>query len=133
MRRLCVLQERGDVAAADVLANGPLAELIASARGSTANPAEFDQNLATLFTTEEERVANAAVLAELLLPTLTSGTPLWGETLVAAPSAPSGKLPSPPPPAPVRRAPGDIADFLDDMIAQEQAEAAPRDRPRRAS
>jgi len=132
-----VLHERGEGSAADTLEAGPLAELIAALRTTAENSAEFDQRLETVFTTEQERVANASALAELLLPLLSHGTPLFG-VVSPTPPAPAPQTLSAPvsfaePAPPVRRAPGAIADFLDDMIAQEQAETAPHVPHRRAS
>ncbi len=137
MRRLCVLRERGEVAAADTLEAGPLAELTATLRATAVAPAEFDQQLEAVFTTEQERVANASALAELLLPLLSNGSPLFGLVASTPPTAAPASAPAPAsftqPAPPVRRAPGDIADFLDDMIAQDEAESAPSVSRRRAS
>lgn len=111
--------------------------MIASLRATAGNSAEFEQRLEAVFATEQERVANASALAELLLPLLSSRTPLFGLALPPSPTAAEQPLPAPASFAesapPVRRAPGDIADFLDDMIAQEQAETPPRVPHRRAS
>ena len=137
VRRVCVLRERGEAEAADDLRLGALESLIASLRSATADGVAIDERIEAIYATEEERVANASVLAELLLPHLTDSTPLFGAGSAAEPNAGAMPLPSPPhaltPPAkPVRR-PGDIADFLDDMIAQERAEDTDLASRRRAS
>ncbi len=136
-----MLRERGEAAAADALEGGSLADLITSLRAAASDSAEFEQRLAAIFATEQDRVANASALAELLLPLLSNGgaTPIFGVVAPTPPPAvepPRSGSPSfapPTPTPPVRRAPGDIADFLDDMIAQEQAETAPDVPHRRAS
>jgi len=136
VRRVCVLRERGESGAAENLRTGALANLIASLPAAADAPPAVEQRIEAIFNTEQERVANASALAELLLPLLTDSAPLFG----ALSKPPMTATPSPPPianqeverPKPVRR-PGDIADFLDDMIAQERAEEANHSSRRRAS
>lgn len=137
VRRVCVLRERGEVDAAENLRNGALASLIEFLHTSGDDPASIDQRIEVIYVTEQERVANASALAELLLPLLTDSAPVFGASAESAPSVTT--MPSPPPTAPIAppdkpaRRPGDIADFLDDMIAQERAEDADPSSRRRAS
>lgn len=70
VRRICVLRERGEAAAAARLEENDFATAVRDLRlaeGPDALPAE---ELQTIFAAEEQRVANAAVLAELLIPQL---------------------------------------------------------------
>lgn len=137
VRRVCVLRERGETDAAETLRIGALASLTTSLKQAADDPASVDQRLEATYVTEQERVANASALAELLLPLLTDSAPLFGtfaeaKPRVAAMHSPPAAIPTPPPAKPMRR-PGDIADFLDDMIAQERAEEADPASQRRAS
>ena len=136
VRRVCVLRERGETDEAENLHNGALASLLASLRQTSDDPASVEQRIEAIYVIEQERVANASALAELLLPLLTDSAPLFG----ALSEPPMTAMPSPPPtaayeaePAKPARRPGDIADFLDDMIAQERAEETPPASRRRAS
>ncbi|HEY1109973.1 MAG TPA: hypothetical protein VGE76_15090, partial [Opitutaceae bacterium] len=94
----------------------------------------IQQRLTSLFAIEEERVADASVLAELLLPALrgdisaqaASATPSPAQLEIpvaaaAVPRPPAATTP-PPPPAPRKRS-TDIATFIDEMLAQEIAPA----------
>jgi hypothetical protein len=137
VRRVCVLRERGETDAAENLRLGALASLITSVQNAADDPAGVAQRIEAIYATEQERVANASALAELLLPLLTDSAPVFGahpesELQVTAMHSPSPAVPTPPTSKPVRR-PGDIADFLDDMIAQERAEEADPSSRRRAS
>lgn len=137
VRRVCVLRERGEMDAAENLRTGALASLITSLKHAADVPASVDHRIEAIYVTEQERVANASALAELLLPLLTDSAPLFGTLAEAKPQAaamhsPPPGIPTPPPAKPVRR-PGDIADFLDDMIAQERAEEPDPESRRRAS
>ena len=116
-----MLREQGDQADADRVQAGPLAELLAALRTPADSDAAFDQRVAVIFAVERDRVANAAVLAELLLPLLAERLPLAAQS--AAPDAPAGhpitRVTRPLPLAPAGIA--GIADFIDEMIAQENA------------
>jgi hypothetical protein len=137
-----VLRERGQHEEAEDLRSRELPGLLASIRSPSDTNASVEAQLEAILTREEDRVANAMVLAELLAPLLTQAsarvpelTPILIPT--PEPSAPEPRPPQfvapPPSPAPARPA-GSIADFIDEMIAQETApaEAAPASR-RRAS
>jgi len=137
VRRVCVLRERGETEAADNLRIGALSNLITSLKHAAEDPAAVEQRIEAIYVTEQERVANASALAELLLPLLTDSGPLFGtfaetKPQVAAMHSPLPAIATPPPAKPVRR-PGDIADFLDDMIAQERADETDPTSRRRAS
>ena len=124
-RRVCVLRERGQKDEAERVRADEVMPMVALLRTATDTDAAITERLNTVFAAEAERVANAAVLAELLLPELT-GQLRSLAVPVAAPTSPVPPLPAPaavPKPTPPRR--GSIADFIDDMIAQER----PPDRP----
>lgn len=118
-RRICVLRARGHSVEAARLQSTELSRAVSTLRQSLAGDPEIETKLGALFALEEERVANATVLAEILLPLLRES---------AAPSAPRAAATAPPsadrrrssrPPA-AAAAPG-IADFIDEMIQQERA------------
>lgn len=119
-RRVCVLRERGQTEEAERLRSGPLTEMVAGLQTADETGDAVAQRLASIFALEEERVANASVVAELLLPLLSSQS----QPFVVPPGAPtaaaSARSPTPPAP-PHARGNGGIADFIDDMIAQEGA------------
>lgn len=99
--------------------------LIAGVRAPDDSDATTTDRLNALFATEAERVANAAVLAEILVPMI-------AEQLhsLNAPSAIGAEISAPAVVAPVASKtvpprPASIADFIDDMLAQER----PLDRP----
>lgn len=80
------------------------------------------QRLAATFAVEAERVANAAVLAELLAPLLAEHTrPANGPEGLRTDSASPLPVPKPMP----RAGPLDLADFIDEMIAQERSPPRP--------
>lgn len=128
-RRVCVLRERGLKDEAEQVRAEQVMPMVALLRTATDTDAAITERLNGVFAAEAERVANAAVLAELLVPELTGQL----RSLVAPVSAPVS--PAPPPAAPVAAAKptpprrGSIADFIDDMIAQED----PPDRPGRGA
>lgn len=109
-RRMCVLRERGLPGEAERVAQTDLAALLARLRAGDESPAAIDARLETLLATERARVAEAAVLASLLAPLLHEPPPR-----PAAPPLPAAQ----PPPASRARA-ASIADFIDEMIAQEK-------------
>lgn len=117
-RRICLLRERGEPIEAERLRTGALAAAVAERRKPTDTDESIAEQLDAIFAREAERVADAVVLAELLAAQMTE------RFSAAAPpgSSPSLVRKSHPPPAPSPRRPGaDIADFIDDMIAQERA------------
>lgn len=139
---MCVLRERGQGDEAEALRQRELPGLLAAVRSPADTDATVDEQLSAVFAREEDRVANAVVLAELMAPLLAAPAaraPELTPILIPAPASapiearPPQFAPSPPLPAPARAA-GSIADFIDEMIAQETApaEASPASR-RRAS
>ena len=119
-RRVCVLRERGRNDEAEQVRQGFLADLVSAARAPTDTDADVAARLETLFARETERVANAAVLAELLLPVLLENLRAVVATASAAsvvkPAAPILPRTSTPPTAAIS-----IADFIDAMIARENS------------
>jgi hypothetical protein len=89
------------------------------------------ERLESIFSVETDRVANAAVLAELLVPVLSEKLRAALPASVAKqPAAAPEVTPAPAPkPTPARPATISIADFIDDMIKQE----SPPERPDRGS
>lgn len=124
-----MLEERGDEVAADTLRGGELAQALAAVRAETLDSPEAVQlRFDYIMVEERERVANAAVLAELLAPMLGARAPAASfasaphaaEASVEAPAvAPSAVAAAP---APERPRPADIADFIDEMLAQERTD-----------
>lgn len=134
-RRICVLRERGESMEAARLETDELAELLAALRAGGETDDAIQQRLTTLFAIEEERVADAAVLAELLLPALrghaTTPDAASGASEPARPdiageknasSRPSAATAPAAPPEPRKRS-TDIATFIDEMLAQESTPA----------
>jgi hypothetical protein len=118
-RRVCVLRERGLNEEAERLRAGELMEMVATVRTPGDNDTDVTERLNHLFATEAERVANAAVLAELLLPQISARL-----NAVTTPTAAS-KTPTAAVGVPARaekpaQRSGSIADFIDDMIAQDK-------------
>lgn len=70
VRRICVLRERGEAAAAARLEENDFATAVRDLRLAEGPEALPAGELHAIFAAEEERVANAAVLVELLLPQL---------------------------------------------------------------
>jgi hypothetical protein len=119
-RKVCVLRERGQSGEAEQLRAQTLPELLAALKTPTDTDAAIAQRVESIFAVETERIANATVLAELLVPLLSEQ--LRG--LAVPPNMISASLspappPPPPPKPPARAATISIADFIDDMIAQE--------------
>ena len=140
-RRICLLRECGQNDAAEILRRTSLEDALNSLRTSE-DPATIAQRLESTFAAEAERVANAAVLAEMLAPLLNkqrhSLDPFGAAAAEAPPMATSTPADSPalatavaPRSSAPRGAPADIAHFIDEMIAQESA--APARPTRRAS
>ncbi len=112
-RRICLLRQRGDAEAAEQLEESELPRLRAELG---------EERLHALLVAEEERVANASALAEILLPLLREThaasavpPPL---TVIHSNTAPIVQVRRP---ARGTSEPRGIADFIDEMIAQERA------------
>jgi hypothetical protein len=99
--------------------------MLATVRAPGESDATVTERLNAMFATEAERVANAAVLAEILVPMIaeqlrppiSSGLAAPGVSQPTVPATPLAPVPLAPRPAAPR--PASIADFIDDMIAQE--------------
>lgn len=115
IRRICVLREQGETQAARQMEDTQLAEAVRSFRAEQGREALTDADLGRIFETESERAAEAVLLAEILIPQLTSRR-----------SAPSPARPSPPTVLPFvkpaeRTGGPTIPDLLDSMLANEGA------------
>jgi hypothetical protein len=120
-----MLRERGQSEIAERVRAGELMTLLAALRTPGDSDAAITERLNAVFAAEAERVANAAVLAEILVPMLTEQLRPLGAVPVAASTPIPAPVISPPVPKPPQPRPASIADFIDDMIAQEK----PPDRP----
>lgn len=93
--------------------------MLAAVRTPADTDAGITERLNALFATEAERVANAAVLAEMLVPLLSDQL----GRMIAPPVTTSAIAPAPTatvtPAKPAKR-PVSVADFIDDMLAQER-------------
>lgn len=123
-RRVCILHERGRADETEHVRRSELPAMIAALRTPSDTDEEIAARLNSIFTAERERVANAVVLAELLAPLLQESNRSLATaepTSIAAnvPAAAATPRPSRPP-ARARPTGGDIADFIDEMIAQER-------------
>ena len=119
-----MLRERGQSEVAERLRAGELMTLLAAIRTPGDSDAAITERLNAVFAAEAERVANAAVLAEILVPMLTEQLRPLGASS-AAPTPVPTPVAAPPVAKPKQPRPASIADFIDDMIAQEK----PPDRP----
>ena len=119
-----MLRERGQNDVAERLRSGELMTLLAAIRTPGDSDAAITERLNAIFAAEAERVANAAVLAEILVPMLTEQLRPLGASS-AAPTPVPAPVVAPPMATPRQPRPASIADFIDDMIAQEK----PPDRP----
>ena len=122
-RRICVLRAQGLAAAADELHLSEFAPALAALRNQSGHAVLIDdERVRLLQAIEQERVANAMLMAELIksLVAATGGTALAGPTPLVSASVAATPAPATTP----RRAPPpeslSIADLLDDMLAQSQ-------------
>jgi hypothetical protein len=130
-RRVCILRERGQHEEAERLRAGSLLDMVSKLRTSIDSETTVTERLDAIFAVEVERVANAAALAEILVPLLAEQLrPLAGAPSLAPTPVPEISRPAKPA-AP--RTPASIADFIDDMIAQESPPDRPGGAQRRAS
>lgn len=122
-RRICLLRERSQLDDAEKLRLGTLKETIAAVRTKNQSDEWIEQKLEVIFAAETERVANAVVLADLIAPLLAG--PAQSAQTVATQAEPAADAPVsvpesiPATPRPLAD-PGDIASFIDEMIAQER-------------
>lgn len=121
IRQVCLLRERGDAEQAAQLGNSDLANAVRDYRLAHGPDALPEKELQAIFTTEERRVAEAAILSELLVPRLTACFPAGREATVSMSSRPGpargaiSSIPAPPPAGPPV-----ISDLLDAMLAAER-------------
>ena len=117
-RRVCLLRNLGHGAEAAQI-EPAVSKAVDAIRGSPEGSGNYDAKLRALFALEEDRVASASVLAEILLPMLREmaddGTrrPVCARLVHSARAADTGR----------RRgsvAAPSIADFIDQMIQQER-------------
>ena len=99
--------------------------LLAAVRAPDESDAAMTERLNALFATEAERVANATVLAEILVPMIAEQLRPLAAPGVTVSEIPAPAVVAPVATKPVQPRPASIADFIDDMIAQER----PLDRP----
>jgi hypothetical protein len=113
-RQVCSLRLQGRGREAQALDEGELATAVAAVRAHSGPGAEIDGRLQALQAQERGRVADAAALADLLVPLLLERLrlPLNGPA-----AAPRAQRPS----QAARPASPSVADFIDDMLAQERA------------
>lgn len=132
-RRICVLRARDRHEEAQALQAGEFssavtaAEAAISARGGDGEleSADFETHLQAALTQEEERVANASVLAQLLAPMLSEMLQPAIKAMAAAVPVerPSNIVPATEIPAALSSqssAPLSIADFIEGMLLQEK-------------
>lgn len=125
-RRICLLRECGQPAEAEHVRQGALQEALATLTAAGTDADFVAHQLESIFAAEAERVANAAVLAELLRPMLgaqlngSNGSTVDDSTPRATSATPFAPAPVAARAEPSRSAPGDIASFIDDMLAQER-------------
>ena len=120
MRRICLLREQGDAGQAAHLHEHDLAAAVRELRADHGAEAVSEDELRALFAAEEQRVAEAVVLAELLIPQLVGDRPPVPAKSIPAPAAP----PRPLAPAAAAGSPA-IPDLLDAMLAAERTGRRP--------
>jgi len=117
-RRICLLRSEGRRGEAQRIEETELAAASAEARGGSAPGPDADARLDAIMAGERERVDSALALAEILAPMLS-------DRLVAPAPAAGAETARPQRPvsAPSGEARG-IADYIDEMLAQERAGSA---------
>ena len=117
-RRICLLRSEGRGPEAQRIEDTELAAAAAQARGDTDSGPESDERMKALLAGERERVAAAVALAEVLAPMLSERLAALAPARAAA-ETPGRERPGASPSGEARG----IADFIDEMLAQERAEA----------
>jgi hypothetical protein len=131
VRQVCLLREQGDAAGAVRVQEKEFATAVRDIRLAEGPEALPESELRAMFATEEQRVAEAVILSELLIPQLVGSWPSISNldrpgTTRSAPGALPASAPAPTPAA----GPPTIPDLLDAMLA---AERPGRRRPPNAS
>ena len=114
-RRMCFLRFEGMAREAQVIEETEFAEAAAKARQASGSEYEADSVLNALLVDERERVADAVAFAEVLVPMLSRSLPGLAPAAAASPAAPRRAR------MPAHDESRGIADFIDDMLAQERA------------
>ncbi len=117
-RRVCVLKSTGRHAEARRLEETELEAALAAVRKTAQASAEAEARIASVMAAESERVAEALALAEILAPMLV-------ERLGANPPAKRAtEAPAGPRARPAADEDRGIADFIEEMLAQDRAASA---------
>ena len=114
-RRICALRSQGRETDARAVEEGDFAAALAAMREQSGAEPENEERLQAVLAAEEDRVVNATALAELLVPLLAERFGLRPAAPVAPsliPRAAKGMAPAAVP---------SVADFIDDMLAQDRA------------
>lgn len=118
-RRICALRAQGRETDARAVEEGDFAAAVTALRERSGPGPENEERLQAVLAVEENRVVDATALAELLIPLLAERFRLQPVAIAAAAASPRpAKRPAP-------AAAPSVADFIDDMLAQERA-ARPR-------
>jgi hypothetical protein len=126
-----MLRERGQHDEADELHANTLGRALAT-RGDAESEESITRRFDAVLATETERVANAMALAEVLAPMLAERMAITSPIAAGTTPAPAPPLPTAAPaPRVAKPRAASIADFIDEMIAQEKP--PDRDAKRRAS
>jgi len=115
-RRMCFLRFEGMVREAQVIEDTEFAQAAARARGSYASGLEAESVMDAILADERERVAEAVAFAEVLVPMLSRSLPGLAPGAAPAQAAPRTAR------KPAHDESRGIADFIDDMLAQERAQ-----------
>jgi hypothetical protein len=118
IRRVCVLCEQGDAAQAARLQENELATAVRDFRLALGPDVLPENELQAIFATEGRRVADASVLAELLLPRLVEYLPAIPGPVRSGSTRPKSELL--PAAAQAAAGPPAIPDLLDAMLAAER-------------
>lgn len=116
IRRICLLREEGNTREAREMERAVLAPALGELRAIDGTSVT-DERIAELFDAEKRRVAEAVVLAELLIPQLTRGL----QSVQPSSPAPAPAFLKPRPAQPAGASPAAIPDLLDGMLAGENA------------
>lgn len=121
VRQICLLREQGDTVEAGRLEANDLAALVDEIRREQGGATLRDEELQEIFSVETQRIADATLVADLLIPRLLE---TWNSFSAALPRPrPAATTPEP---APIRAAttvpagPPAISDLLDAMLAAER-------------
>ena len=119
VRQICLLREQGDAAQAARLQENDLADAVRDLRLAHGPAVLPEAELQAMFAAEEQRVAEAVILSELLIPRLVESWPVHSGPVRSAASRPGRESPSVAAPAPAAGPPA-IPDLLDAMLAAER-------------